>query len=271
MCPRSRVSPCTHTRLAGKRDSGQPHLRAPASTGDTDTVHWYRPSVTSIRIVLAEDNLLVREGLVSLIADVEDIEVVGTCSSLAELLEEVDRRHPDVVLTDIRMPPDHEDEGIRAAEGFRTTHPDLGVVVLSQFVDPVYALALLDGGTRGRGYVLKDRVDEVDRLAHAIRTVNAGGSFIDDDVVDALVRSRTRMADSILDTLTPREIEVLSEMATGATNSVIAGSLGISEHAVEKHSNSIFSKLQLAEDQEVNRRVKAVLLFLAGRSEPTRS
>ncbi len=214
--------------------------------------------------MLAEDNLLVREGLVSLIASVPDLELVAGCSSLPELLEQVDRFEPDVVLTDIRMPPAHQDEGIRAAELFRKTHPSLGVVVLSQFVDPIYALALLEGGTRGRGYLLKDRVDEVGRLAQAIRTIHLGGSFIDDDVVDALVRSRTRMADSAIESLSPREVEVLAAMATGATNAAIAGSLSISSHAVEKHSNSIFSKLQLAEDQEVNRRVKAVLLFLAG-------
>jgi DNA-binding NarL/FixJ family response regulator len=230
---------------------------------------WYLAVVGAIRIVLAEDNLLVREGLVSLVSSVDDLDLIGTSSSLPELIEAVDRLRPDVVLTDIRMPPDHEDEGIRAAARFRQSHPDLGVVVISQFVDPVYALALLDAGTRGRGYVLKDRIDDVDRLVGAIRTVRSGGSFIDDEVVDALVRARTRMADTTLDTLSARELDVLSEMATGATNSVIADSLGISEHAVEKHSNSIFSKLQLAEDREVNRRVKAVLMFLAGRTETT--
>lgn len=225
--------------------------------------------VGSIRIVLAEDNLLVREGLTTIIAAVPDFELAATSSSLPELLEQVDRFGPDVVLTDIRMPPDHSDEGIRAAETFRATHPDLGVVVLSQFVDPNYALALFDGGTRGRGYLLKDHVDEIDRLADAIRTVHAGGSFIDDEVVDALVRARTRMADSAMDSLTAREVEVLAAMATGATNAAIAAALSISLHAVEKHSNAIFSKLLLAEDLEVNRRVKAVLMFLAGSSAST--
>ncbi len=214
---------------------------------------------------MAEDNLLVREGLASLIAETPDLELVSSCSTLPELLEAVDRYRPDVVLTDIRMPPDHSDEGIRAAARLRTSHPDIGVVVVSQFVDPTYALALLDGGTRGRSYLLKDRVDEVDRLTTAIRTVHAGGSFIDDDVVDALVTARTRLADSPLHSLTPRELQVLGEMATGATNVVIATSLDISAHAVEKHSNSIFSKLGLSGDDEVNRRVTAVLLFLAGR------
>ncbi len=220
--------------------------------------------MAAIRIVLAEDNLLVREGLVSLISAVDDLEVVATCANYEELIAAAQTERPDVVLTDIRMPPDHQDEGIRAANELRDAQPELGVVVLSQFVDPAYALALLDAGTRGRGYVLKERVDEVDRLASAIRTVHGGGSFIDDDVVEALVRARTRMADSPLSTLSARELDVLREMATGATNSVIADSLGVSEHAVEKHSNAIFAKLHLTEDLEVNRRVKAVLLFLAG-------
>ncbi len=218
------------------------------------------------RIVVAEDNLLVREGLVSLLSTVAALDVVGTCASLHELLESVDRQCPDVVLTDIRMPPDHSDEGIRAAAQLRRSHPDLGVVVLSQFVEPAYALALLEEGTRGRGYILKDRIDEVDRLAGAIETVRQGGSFIDDEVVDALVRSRTRMVDSPIGVLTERELHVLAEMATGATNSVIASRLSISEHAIEKHSNSIFAKLGLTEDAAVNRRVKAVLVFLAGGS-----
>jgi DNA-binding NarL/FixJ family response regulator len=220
--------------------------------------------MASIRLVVAEDNLLVREGLVSLLATVDGFEVVATCASLPELLETIDRHVPDVLLTDIRMPPGHSNEGIQAAEMLRSSHPDIGVVVLSQFVEPSYALALLDAGTARRGYVVKDRIDELDRLADAIRTVNSGGSFIDDMVVDALVRSRTRMVDSPLTMLTERERDVLGEMATGATNSVIADRLGVSAHAIEKHSNMIFTKLGLAEDPEVNRRVKAVLVFLAG-------
>lgn len=220
--------------------------------------------MTDIRIVLAEDNLLVREGLVSLISTVPDLTVAGTCASLPELLEAVDRHTPDVVVTDIRMPPTHQDEGIVAAAHLRSSHPDVGVVVLSQFVDPAYAVKLLDAGSNGRGYVLKDNVDDVDRLAGAIRTVNAGGSFIDDVVVDTLVRSRTRMVDNPLEVLTARELDVLSEMATGATNTLIASRLHVGENAVEKHSSSIFAKLGLAEDPQVNRRVTAVLLFLAG-------
>lgn len=218
-----------------------------------------------LRLVVAEDNLLVREGLVSLLLSAGDLVPTTACSSLDELYEAVERDDPDVVVTDIRMPPSHRDEGIQAARRFRTTHPRLGVVVLSQFVEPSYALALLDDGTRGRGYVLKDRVDEVDRLAQAIRVVAGGGSFIDDDVVDALVRARTRMVDSPLITLTPRELDVLAEMATGATNTAIAASLGVSPHSVEKHSTAIFVKLGLDEASDVNRRVMAVLMFLAGK------
>lgn len=221
--------------------------------------------MAGLRLVVAEDNLLVREGLISIVAAAPDLDIVAACSSFDELIEAVEREQPDVVVTDIRMPPTHRDEGIQAARQLRVTHPEVAVVVLSQFIDPSYALALFDDGTSRRGYLLKDRVDEVDRLARAIRTVAAGGSFIDDDVVDALVRSRTRMVDSPLTALTARELEVLAEMATGATNSAIAETLGVSAHSIEKHSTAIFVKLGLVEAADVNRRVAAVLLFLAGR------
>jgi len=223
--------------------------------------------MAALRLVIAEDNLLVREGIVSLLATASDIETVAVCSTLGELLDAVDREQPDVIGTDIRMPPGDSDEVIRAARQLRTSHPAIGVVVLSQFVDPAFALALFDHGTRGRAYLLKDRVDELDRLARAIRMVAGGGSFIDDDVVDALVRSRTRMVDSPLVSLTARELAVLAEMATGATNTVIAESLGLSPHSVEKHSTAIFAKLGLGEAVDVNRRVAAVLMFLAGHRE----
>lgn len=216
--------------------------------------------------MVAEDNLLVREGVLRLVAEIDGLRVSASVSSYDDLLTAVDNFAPDVVITDIRMPPGHRDEGIAAANRFRTTHPDLGVLVLSQFLDAAYVLALLDRGTRGRGYLLKDRVDEVGRLASAIRTVAAGGSFIDDEVVDVLVRSRTRSVDSPLESLSARELEVLTEMATGATNSSIAASLHLSSHSVEKHASAIFAKLGLAEDVEVNRRVKAVVMFLAGRT-----
>jgi len=222
--------------------------------------------VGNLTLVVAEDNLLVREGVLRLVAEIDGLSVSASCSSYDDLLAAVDNYNPDVVVTDIRMPPGHRDEGIRASNRFRTSHPDLGVLVLSQFLDAAYVLALLEDGTRGRGYLLKDHVDEVDRLARAIRTVAAGGSFIDDEVVDVLVRSQTRNVDSPLESLSARELEVLTEMATGATNSAIADSLYVSSHSVEKHASAIFAKLGLAEDVEVNRRVKAVVMFLAGRS-----
>lgn len=252
-------------RVAGRSDSGwfdrQPKPALLPSQPMT--------SASQLRIVLAEDNLLVREGLVSLLSTVDGFTVVASAASMPELLESVDRHHPDVVVTDIRMPPEHHDEGIQAARRLRASHPDLGVLVLSQFVGPSYALELLSDGTTGRGYMLKDRVNEIERLASAVRTVATGGSFIDDAVVDALVRARTRAVDTPLHTLTDRERDVLSEMATGATNSVIAERLTVSEHAIEKHSNAIFSKLGLTADAEVNRRVAAVLMFLAGDEQPT--
>ena len=218
----------------------------------------------SIRVVLAEDNLLVREGLVALLATVDDIELAGVAEDLPGLLAAVDEHQPDVVLTDIRMPPSHSDEGVRAATTLRSTHPDVGVVVISQFAEPAYALAVLEDGTKGRGYVLKDRVDDLQHLVGAIEAVAAGGSFIDEDVVDALIRSRSMLVDSPITTLTPRERDVLAEIATGRNNAAVAEALSVSEHAVEKHTNAIFAKLGLTEDSSVNRRVKAVLVYLAG-------
>jgi DNA-binding NarL/FixJ family response regulator len=223
--------------------------------------------VERIGVVLAEDSLLVREGLVSLLAGAGEVEVRAACSSLAELYQAVDAFHPDVVLTDIRMPPGHSDEGIQAARKLRQTHPKVGVVIISQFADPAYAMAVFDDGTRGRGYLLKDRVDDLARLVAAIRAVAGGGSFIDEDIVDALIRSRSRLVDSPLLTLTARELEVLAEMAGGRSNAAIAARLDVSENAIGKHISSIFAKLGLTEDEEIHRRVKAVLLYLAGRGD----
>lgn len=221
-------------------------------------------SMAPVRVVIAEDSLIVREGVVQLLRSSDDIELLAACASLDELYDAVDSHGPDVVVTDIRMPPDHRDEGIRAARRFRLTHPHMGVVVLSHFVSQSYALAFFDDGTHGRGYVLKDNIDDQDRLAMAIRTVAVGGSFIDDTVVEALVRARTRLVDSPIESLSARELEVLSAMATGANNEAIAQRLGISAHSVEKHTTVIFAKLGLDAASDVNRRVKAVLVFLAG-------
>jgi DNA-binding NarL/FixJ family response regulator len=187
---------------------------------------------------------------------------VGMAASLPELLAVVERHEPDVVITDIRMPPTGRDEGIKAAAWLRANRPKVGVVVLSQFTGPAYALALLEQGSAGRAYLLKERVASVDELARAIRTVARGGSVIDPLVVDELVRSRSHQLTG-LSQLTPRESEILAEMAQGKSNAAIASSLIVSERAVEKHTNSIFAKLGLSEEKDVNRRVKAVLMYLS--------
>ncbi|MGH9117340.1 MAG: LuxR C-terminal-related transcriptional regulator [Acidimicrobiales bacterium] len=217
-----------------------------------------------IRVVVAEDNTLLRDGLTRLIDADPELELAGTCGTLEELLALTAEVKPDVVLTDIRMPPTGTDEGIRAAAAIRASAPDIGVVVLSQFASPAYALSLLDSGSEGRAYLLKDRVADVDDVLAAIRTVAYGGSVIDPKVVEELVSARRRAErSSPLDFLTPRERETLDEMATGKSNAAIAAALVLSERAVEKHINSIFSKLNLTEEPDVNRRVKAVLLYLA--------
>lgn len=218
-----------------------------------------------IRLVIADDSLLVREGITKLLMSYDDIEIVGSCVDLPELLAAVDAMIPDVVLTDIRMPPTGTDEGIRAATDLRERHPDVGVVVLSQYIEPTYALRLLDGGSEGRGYLLKERLSEGSELIGAVREVAAGGSVIDPKVVESLVTSRTRTRSSPLERLTPRELEVLSEIAQGKNNSGVAATLILSERAVEKHINSLFAKLGLSEEPTVHRRVKAVLLYLADR------
>ncbi len=193
---------------------------------------------------------------------------MGTCADLDGLMAAVQERSPDVVLTDIRMPPTGTDEGIRAAAQLRETSPATGVVVLSQYSTPAYALALLGKGAAGRAYLLKERLSEAEQLMTAIREVVAGGSVIDPAVVESLVSARSKGPQSPLRRLTPRESEVLAEMAQGKNNAAIAASLFVSERAVEKHINSIFSKLGLSEDQDVNRRVKAVLLFLSEQAQP---
>ncbi len=222
----------------------------------------------SIRVVLAEDDYLLREGVRGLLDGVEDIEVVDVCGDLDSLMAAVEKHGPDVVVTDIRMPPSGTDEGIRAAESLRRSNPTIGVVVLSQHDEPEYALALLNEGSQGRAYLLKQRISAVGHLANAIREVAAGGSVIDPKVVESLVAQRTRAANSPLARLTPRETEVLSEMAQGKNNASIAGCLFLTERAIERHINSIFSKLGLSEEPDVHRRVKAVLLFLATARPP---
>ena len=217
----------------------------------------------SIRIVLAEDNALLREGVTKLFEAQDDVDLVGTAGDLPDLLALIDETKPDVVVTDIRMPPTGTDEGIKAAAYVRDHHPDVGVVVLSQYSNPAYALALLADGSAGRAYLLKERVAGVDDLMHAIREVAGGGSVIDAAVVEALVNANVRRPASDLERLTPRESEILAEMAQGKSNAAIASTLILSERAVEKHTNSIFSKLGLTEEKVLNRRVKAVLVYLS--------
>ena len=217
----------------------------------------------TIRVVIAEDSYLVREGVVRLLEAQDGVEVVGACGDLDQLLATVDAELPDVVLTDIRMPPTGTDEGVRAANALRERHPEIGVVMLSQYAEPAYALALLEHGSAGRAYLLKERVSDVDQLLRAMREVADGGSVIDPRIVEGLVEARARRRDSPLEHLTPREREVLAEMAQGRNNAGVAAALGLSERAVEKHINSVFSKLGLSEEPDVHRRVKAVLLYLA--------
>ena len=217
----------------------------------------------AIRLVLAEDHYLVREGVRRLLETQPDLEIAAVCADLDSLLAAVDADEPDVVITDIRMPPGRSDEGIQAAERLRSTHPRVGVVVLSQYAEPRYALALLEGGTAGRAYLLKERVEDLEQLCAAIRTVAEGGSVIDPKVVEGLVADKARVAESPLHELTPRERDVLREMAEGKNNAAIAQGLFLTERSVEKVIHSIFLKLGLTWETSVHKRVKAVILYLS--------
>lgn len=220
-------------------------------------------SPVAIRLILADDSYIIREGVRELVRGLDDIAVVAACSDFDTLNDAVDRERPDVVLTDIRMPPTNTDEGIRVADALRRAHPEIGVVVLSQYSDAEYALALLDKGATGRAYLLKERVTDVEQLAHAIREVARGGSVIDPKVVENLIASRSRQARSPLKDLTPRETDVLRQVAQGKNNAATATHLHLTERAVEKHINSIFSKFGLTEEETVHRRVRAALIYLA--------
>ena len=216
-----------------------------------------------IRLVLAEDQYLVREGLRRLLETQDDLEVAAVCDDLDSLLAAVADQQPDVVVTDIRMPPDDTDEGIRAAARLRETNPGVGVVVLSQYAAPSYVLALLESGSEGRAYLLKERVKDLDQLVGAIRAVAEGGSVMDPKVVEALVAENARGEASPLNELTPRERDVLREMAAGKNNAAIAEALVLTERSVEKVIHSIFLKLGLRWEEAVHKRVKAVVLYLA--------
>jgi len=217
----------------------------------------------AIRVAVAEDSFLVRQGLEQLLESSSTVEVVASCADLESLFDAIERERPDVVLSDIRMPPTRTDEGIRVASRLRETHPQIGVIILSQYSEPAYVLDLLEDGSDGRGYLLKERLHDRGELISAIDTVARGGSLIDPKIVEVLVAARTRAERSPLLELTEREREVLAEMASGKSNSAIAESLVLTKRAVEKHINSIFMKLGLATADEVSKRVKATLVFLA--------
>ncbi len=218
-----------------------------------------------VRVVFAEDNYLVREGTAALLQSSDEVELVGTAASLDELLTAVEELKPEAVLTDIRMPPTNTTEGIDAARQIRVEHPEIGVVVLSQYAEEEYAYDLLKDGAAGLGYLLKERVSDLDEVVRALTEVSKGGSVLDSKVVEALVSAKDRMAHSPLSLLTDREREVLEHMAQGQNNAAIAKSLFLTERAVEKHINSLFHKLGLSEEVDVHRRVKAVLAFLRDR------
>ena len=214
-----------------------------------------------MRVVLADDAVLLREGTARLLED-SGFEIVGQAGDAEELMLKVRSYSPDVVITDIRMPPTHTDEGLRAAQEIREHHPETSVLVLSQYVEADYALELLSGSAEGVGYLLKDRVSDVEEFAAAVRRVGEGGSALDAAIVSRLVGRQRR--DNPIDTLTPRLCEVLPLLADGLTPAATAARLFVTERAVEKHVTSIFSKLRLGADAESHRRVLAVLAFLQG-------
>jgi DNA-binding NarL/FixJ family response regulator len=219
----------------------------------------------AISVVLGEDSVLVREGMRSILAGASDIEVRAVCADGAELRRAITEHNPDVVVTDIRMPPGQSDEGIQVASELRRGHPHVGVVVVSSANIPEYAIELLDGGSQGRAYLLKERLAQPGELVHAVREVAAGGAVIDPAVVEALIGVQGRPASSPITRLSPREREVLEEMALGHNNSVIAERLHVTVRGVERHINALFAKLDLSEDNQSNHRVRAVLLYLSSR------
>jgi DNA-binding NarL/FixJ family response regulator len=222
----------------------------------------------TLRVAIAEDSYLLREGLRELLADVPEVEVVAVCEDSYSLLEAVERESPDVVLSDIRMPPFRENEGIRVAAELRESHPGIGVVILSQYADPGLALELFELGSEGRAYLLKERVGDRGELVEAIQAVADRRSVVDARIIDLLIAERARSAASPLDELTAREREVLAEVAAGRSNAAIAAALFLTKRAVEKHINAIFMKLNLRESEDTSRRVKAALIYLADTRHP---
>jgi DNA-binding NarL/FixJ family response regulator len=216
-----------------------------------------------VRVVVAEDSYVIREFLIAALGAAPQVELLAICTNGKELQKAIEVQKPEVVLTDIRMPPSGAEEGIRIAARLRDDHPDIGVVVLSQYAEPAYAISLLERGTAGRAYLLKERIRDKAELIGAIEAVAHGGSVIDPVIVDVLIEARSRAARSRLSELTARERELLAEIASGKSNGRIAESLVLTKRAVEKHVNSIFAKLNLPETEDVSRRVKATLIFLS--------
>jgi DNA-binding NarL/FixJ family response regulator len=225
----------------------------------------------ALRVAIAEDSYLIREGLRQLLAGVPELEVVAVCEDTPTLLKAVERESPDVVLSDIRMPPFREREGIRVAAQLRETRPEVGVVILSQYADPELALELFESGSEGRAYLLKERVGDRGQLVEAIQAVADRRSVVDARIIDLLIAERTGSVASPLAELTSRERQVLAEVAAGRSNAAIAGSLFLTKRAVEKHINAIFLKLGLRESEDTSRRVKAALIYLADSGSPAQS
>ncbi|MET0761557.1 MAG: response regulator transcription factor [Thermoleophilaceae bacterium] len=240
------------TRPTAAEDGGTPVTESDAATG-----------ARVLRVVLADDSYLVREAITHVLASEPGFALVATCDNGESLLAAVEAERPDVVLTDIRMPPSGDDEGIAVANRLRATHPEVGVVVVSQYADPRYGVSLLAGGSEGRAYLLKERLHDRAQLVDALSAVADGGSVVDSKVVEALIRAQVHDQDSPLAELTPRELEILSEIAQGKSNQAIADQLVLTKRAVEKHINAIFLKLDLTHDEDVSRRVKAALIYLA--------
>jgi DNA-binding NarL/FixJ family response regulator len=226
---------------------------APARTG---------PSAR-LRVVLADDSYLVREAITHVLAAAPEVEIVATCQDGDELRAAIERERPDVVLTDIRMPPSGDDEGIAIARQLQEAHPEVGVVVVSQYADPRYGIALLEHGSDGRAYLLKERLHDRAQIVAALQAVAAGNSIVDSKVVEALIAARARAESSPLAELTQRELEILSEIAQGKSNNAIAEHLVLTKRAVEKHINAIFLKLGLTQAEDFSRRVKAALIYLS--------
>ena len=222
-----------------------------------------------IGVVIVEDSYLIRESLVHLLSSDGRVEVVGACGDSKSLGALIERGRPRVIVTEVRVPPRRGPEGIRIAQRLRGTHPDLGVLILSQYGDPAYAELLLETGSSHRGYLLKERIRHREELIEAIQAVARGESVFDPKIVELLIRARGRAEQSPLRELTPRELELLKLLAEGKSNAAIAASMVLTKRAVEKHVNSIFVKLSLpaTESEHVSRRVKAALIFLGEREE----